>query len=419
MHRNISALAAAGFGVSLLTACPSDDTLSTTADSESSTGDDLTTSTATATAATVMTTTAGTLETDPQTDTGPTCGDDVVESDEVCDGVDLGGQDCVSQGFGEGALACAGDCSSYDTSQCITYSCGNDVREGDEICDGAELVGEDCLTQGFDEGELACADDCSGYDTAKCIKYMCGNDVVEGDEVCDNADLGGQDCLMLGFDEGTLGCDVDCSEFDTAKCIKYTCGNDVVEGDEVCDGLDVGMEDCTTQGFVGGTLGCAMDCLEFDTSMCASEFCSQDTPLAIPDYDFLGVIPTIEVPESLTIGDVDVRVKITHTALADLELRIQSPEDTLATMWDAVLDINNNHCSGDDMDIILDDESPNVFQCIVPGPVSMLGDFMTEADPLSKFDGEDPMGTWYVTVHDIAPSDTGTVDELCLIITPS
>jgi len=82
------------------------------------------------------------------------------------------------------------------------------------------------------------------------------------------------------------------------------------------------------------------------------------TPLAIPDEDFLGVLPTIEVPDSLTIGDVDVRVKITHTALADLELKIKSP-GVLATMWDDVLDINNFHCSGDDMDIVLDDESPN------------------------------------------------------------
>ena len=70
--------------------------------------------------------------------------------------------------------------------------CGNNLRQGDEICDGADLDGASCQTQGFDVGALACAGDCSGFDTSGC------RDVVCGDNVCDSA--GGEDCLTCDLD---------------------------------------------------------------------------------------------------------------------------------------------------------------------------------------------------------------------------
>ncbi|MCP4661340.1 MAG: hypothetical protein GY856_38545, partial [bacterium] len=57
---------------------------------------------------------------------GSDCGNDVREGSEVCDGSDLGGQTCVSQGCtGGGTLACSGDCGSFDLSGCL--SCGNNL----------------------------------------------------------------------------------------------------------------------------------------------------------------------------------------------------------------------------------------------------------------------------------------------------
>ncbi len=55
---------------------------------------------------------------------GPVCGNGVIEAGEVCDGTDLGGQTCVSQGFSGGTLACNASCSAFDTSACF------DCREG-------------------------------------------------------------------------------------------------------------------------------------------------------------------------------------------------------------------------------------------------------------------------------------------------
>jgi hypothetical protein len=51
---------------------------------------------------------------------GAVCGNNVKETGEVCDGTDLNGQTCVSQGFSGGTLACSSGCGSFDTSSCTT-----------------------------------------------------------------------------------------------------------------------------------------------------------------------------------------------------------------------------------------------------------------------------------------------------------
>ncbi len=133
-----------------------------------------------------------------------TCGDGAIDGKDVCDGADLGGQDCISQGFaGGGTLACQKDCAGFDTSGCVAEVCGDDTVEGAEVCDGADLGGQDCVSQGFaGGGTLACAADCSAYDTSGCVAEVCGDDTTEGAEVCDGADLGGETCISQGFAGG-------------------------------------------------------------------------------------------------------------------------------------------------------------------------------------------------------------------------
>ncbi len=54
-------------------------------------------------------------------------------------------------------------------SGCVSISvCGNNVKEGDEVCDGTDLAGETCTDLGFVSGTLACLGDCSNYDTSQC-----------------------------------------------------------------------------------------------------------------------------------------------------------------------------------------------------------------------------------------------------------
>ena len=79
---------------------------------------------------------------------GPVCGDGIVSAPEVCDGPALGGKDCttVPGGFVRGTLACAADCTAFDTAGCAGPACGDGIVSAPEVCDGADLGGKDCTT---------------------------------------------------------------------------------------------------------------------------------------------------------------------------------------------------------------------------------------------------------------------------------
>ena len=194
------------------------------------------------------------------------CGNNLIEGTETCDGTDLAGRTCVSLGYLSGTLACRADCTNFDASACVGATCGNGVVEGPELCDGATLAGNTCAGLGFARGVLVCAADCLGFDTTGCT--MCGNDVIDGDELCDGANLAGNTCAGLGFAAGDLTCNADCLGFDTSDCTTQQCGNNHVEGAEVCDGTDLAGQTCVTQGFPGGTLACNGGCSQFVTSGC-------------------------------------------------------------------------------------------------------------------------------------------------------
>lgn len=65
----------------------------------------------------------------------PVCGNDIKEAGEVCDGIDLGGETCVSQGFESGTLICAVGCGSFDTSGCsyVPTGAGNILPIGTDF----------------------------------------------------------------------------------------------------------------------------------------------------------------------------------------------------------------------------------------------------------------------------------------------
>lgn len=51
-----------------------------------------------------------------------------------------------------------------------SWSCGDEVKNLDEVCDGADLAGADCEDYGFTGDGLACAADCLGYDSSGCLE---------------------------------------------------------------------------------------------------------------------------------------------------------------------------------------------------------------------------------------------------------
>ncbi len=95
----------------------------------------------------------------------PQCGNGIVETGESCDGADLDGQSCFSQGLGGGVIGCTPSCD-FDDSGCGD-PCGNATIEAGETCDLTELGAQNCTDFGFAGGALDCGSDCS-VDTSQC-----------------------------------------------------------------------------------------------------------------------------------------------------------------------------------------------------------------------------------------------------------
>jgi len=204
------------------------------------------------------------------------CGNNIREGTEMCDGTDLGGNTCESQGFYGGVLSCNTECE-LDVSQCEANVCGNGDIETGEDCDGPDLGGLTCEILGFDGGTLTCNEDCQ---FSGCYNEGCGNGISEGNEECDGSDFGGNSCAEYGFLKGILICSPDCT-IDTSAC--NNCGNGVREGTEDCDGTDLGELTCVDLGFDSGVLSCKANCT-LDASACA--FGSSLVPrcAVVPNY---------------------------------------------------------------------------------------------------------------------------------------
>jgi hypothetical protein len=154
----------------------------------------------------------GVLACDPEcnhiTDACFTCGDGDIGLGEACDGAEFGTASCTSLGFGSGALSCSADCQTIDDSGCVPLpSCGDGMLNGGELCDGVQLGGATCQSQGFDLGTIACTNSCT-LDVTACMDDLenCGH---QGDFcIFDKNDLQST-CCPAGVGDNVLGiCDI-------------------------------------------------------------------------------------------------------------------------------------------------------------------------------------------------------------------
>ena len=152
---------------------------------------------------------------------------------------------------------------------------------------------------------------------------------------------------------------------------------------------------------------------------------STDTPVTIPDNTPGGVTSTIVVPatETRTITDLDVDLNITHSWTGDLIIML-AKGTTMSTLMDRPGYTGTGFgCSGNDPNIIADDEgmdgsiedscTPTTSSPAYPVPDGRYTPFT----PLSVFDTTPAAGTYVLTISDNAAGDTGTLDSWALLAT--
>ncbi len=208
---------------------------------------------------------------DKKEETAPICGDNTVNTaDEMCDGSDLNGKTCETEGFNAGTLLCASNCKTFDLSQCgASETCGNEEIDGTDKCDGTNLGSATCESLGYYGGTLSCLSNCSGYDTTGCTANpeLCGNKTLDTGEKCDGTELDGATCKSIGYDKGELKCNETCSGYNTENCENETNDENCTPN---CSGKICGDDGC------GGTCGTCKDNEICSDSGTCEEICNLD-----------------------------------------------------------------------------------------------------------------------------------------------
>ena len=156
----------------------------------------------------------------------------------------------------------------------------------------------------------------------------------------------------------------------------------------------------------------------FITAVGPTHICS--TPnLAIPDASPAGVSDTLVVPNTGSLSDLNVVIDTNHTYVGDL-IYVLEHVDTGVNVT-LISRPGGGLCSGDDLDVILDDEATFNIQsdCSSGAQAYTSGESYRPNNPLSGFDGESIGGNWTLTVSDNAGVDFGILNEWCLVVQPN
>jgi uncharacterized repeat protein (TIGR01451 family) len=123
---------------------------------------------------------------------------------------------------------------------------------------------------------------------------------------------------------------------------------------------------------------------------------------AIPIPDSGSIVSTITVLEDQPVQDLNVRINISHSYTADLDIFLTGPNGTQIT-----LSSDNGGSGSDYTDTVFDDEAAT---SITAGSPPFTGTYRPEV-PLSTFDGISILGDWELTVTDDAGGDVGTLNS--------
>jgi len=201
---------------------------------------------------------------------GGLCGNGAINPGEDCDGTNLNGKTCASTGHGTGTLSCGASCL-FDYTQCSlppSELCPNGNIDSGEACDGTNLNGKTCASEGHGTGTLLCNSACQ-FDFSQCSLDggFCGNGNIDRGEDCDGLNLNGQTCQSLSHGSGNLLCSSCLFDYSQCSLDGGLCGNGNIDSGEACDGTNLNGKTCASEGHGTGTLSCSA--CAFDFSQCS------------------------------------------------------------------------------------------------------------------------------------------------------
>jgi len=130
---------------------------------------------------------------------------------------------------------------------------------------------------------------------------------------------------------------------------------------------------------------------------------STDVPKALPDDgSTTSVIIVPAINAITTLSDVNVTLDITHPAVEDLDVFLQSPTGTTVELFTDVGGANANFTA-----TTLDNSAGT---SITAGTAPFTGTFAPEGN-LDDFTGETSVGTWTLTITDDTPGNAGTLNS--------
>ena len=139
---------------------------------------------------------------------------------------------------------------------------------------------------------------------------------------------------------------------------------------------------------------------------------TQSTPLAIPTGPAVVTSTLVVSGANPWLWDVDLTTFLTHSFSADLDITLTSPAGTVVTLTTDNGSFNDNSFNG----TVWDDSASDLvtdytYVNLVAAPA------LVPEEAMSAFVGENPNGTWTLTIHDDLASDGGALDSWRLAIT--
>ncbi len=133
------------------------------------------------------------------------------------------------------------------------------------------------------------------------------------------------------------------------------------------------------------------------------------TPVAIPSGPATVTSTLVVSGVSPYLFDLNMTTYITHTFAADLEITLTSPAGTIVTVTTDNAGTNEHVFNG----TLWDDSAstPVTDHLYVNG---ILASPLTPEGSFGRFIGEDPNGTWTLTINDDAAADGGSLDQWIL-----